>query len=143
MTHAPVPEDTEALLLEHRDIDALLEALLAALSAGALVGSVDALVGSIDAIARLDDAIRVHSGFEEGLFPAAPEKLVTRAGDTAGDPLFRLLRLEHVQIRELSGMIRCVLGDSGDLAGAFTMAANLASRWEAHVRREEKDWLGG
>lgn len=134
MIRPPASEDAEAFLLEHRDIDALIGALLAAASSGALAASVGA-------IARLDDAIRVHSGFEERLFPAAPEKLVARTGDTADDALFRNLRLEHVQIRELSGMIRRVLGEAGDLPGALTLAGNLASRWETHVRREERDWL--
>ncbi len=136
MTHPPAPEDAEALLLEHRDIDTLLESLFAAISAKALPASVAAIV-------QLDDAIRVHSGFEEDLFPPAPEKLVARAGDTPADELFRTLRLEHVQIRELSGMIRRTLGESGDLAGALNLSANLASRWEKHLRREEEEWLSG
>ncbi|MEP6769105.1 MAG: hemerythrin domain-containing protein [Acidobacteriota bacterium] len=135
MTHPPAPDDAEALLLEHRDIDTLIESLLAAISTAAVPSSVAAIV-------RLDDAIRVHSGFEEVLFPAAPEKLVARAGDTQADELFRTLRLEHVQIREVSGMIRRTLAESGDLAGALALAANLASRWDSHIRREEKEWLG-
>lgn len=130
------PEDADALRSEHRDLDALLGEFLAAASAGALAASGDA-------IARLDDAIRVHTRFEESLFPGAAGKLVARAEETFREELFRDLRLEHVQIRELSGMIRRVLGESGDPGGVRTLAANLASRWEAHTAREEKEWIAG
>ena len=133
---ALTPEDAAALVSEHRDLDALLGAFLAAASGGALAASVDA-------IARLDDAIRVHSRFEESLFPAATGKLVARAGETPREKLFRDLRLEHVQIRELSGMIRRVLGESGDLGGARALATKLVARWESHTTREETEWLAG
>ncbi|MEO8190273.1 MAG: hypothetical protein ABI682_08000, partial [Acidobacteriota bacterium] len=79
--------------------------------------------------------------FEEGLFPATSGKLVARAEETAREELFRGLRLEHVQIRELSGIIRRVLGESGDPAAVKTLATNLVTRWESHRTREEAEWL--
>jgi hypothetical protein len=80
---------------------------------------------------------------EESMFPERGGKLVAAEGESAADVLFRELRLEHVQIRELSAMIRRVLGESADLAGAGALAASLAKRWDAHTRREETEWLGG
>ena len=55
--------------------------------------------------------------------------------------LGRELRLEHVQIRELSAMMRRLL-EQDDLAGAERLAANLARRWDAHTAREEKSLAG-
>lgn len=130
----PAPEDAAALVSEHRDIDALLGAFLSAASAGALA---DAVASA----ALLDDAIRVHTSYEESLFPQADGKLVAREGETAEGERFRLLRLEHVQVRELSGMMRRVIGESGDIAATRTLAANLAARWESHTLREETGWL--
>jgi hypothetical protein len=130
----PSPEDAEALESEHRDLDALLGEFLGAASSGALAEAVDT-------IARFDDALRVHTSSEEGVFPEAPAKLVEIPGETGAAAFFRERRLEHVQIRELSAMIRRVLGESADLSGARSLAAGLATRWEAHTEREEKEWL--
>lgn len=130
----PPGEDAAALEAEHRDLDALLGAFIRAASGGALAEAVDA-------IARFDDALRVHMMAEEGLFPAKPPKLVAAPGETETEGFFRELRLEHVQIRELSAMIRKLLGESGDLSAAKSVAAGLARRWEAHTGREEGDWL--
>jgi hypothetical protein len=135
MTLEPLaPEDADALRSEHRDLDALLAEFLSSASSGALATAVDA-------IARFDDAIRVHVYSEEGLYPPGAGKLVALEGETDGDRLFRELRLEFVQIKELSGMIRRVLGESADLAGALNLGGNLARRWESHVKRSEEDWL--
>jgi hypothetical protein len=129
----PTPEDGVVLASEHRDIDALMGEFLRAASSGALAEAVDT-------IARFDDALRVHMSSEEGLFPPAPAKLVPTPGESDTESFFRELRLEHVQIRELSAMIRRVLGESADLSAAQNLAAGLAKRWEAHTAREEKAW---
>lgn len=131
----PPPEDAAALLSEHRDLDALLAEFLQNASSGALAAAVDS-------IARFDDAIRVHVYSEEGLYPPGAGKLVALEGETESDRLFRELRLEFVQIKELSGMIRRVLGESADLGGAVHLGANLARRWESHVERSEGEWIG-
>ena len=128
------PDDAVVLASEHRDVDALLGEFIRAASSGALAEAVDA-------IARLDDAVRVHMSAEEELFLPAPAKLAAAPGETDAEEFFRELRLEHVQIRELSGMIRRVLGESADLAAAQNLAAALARRWEAHTKREEQEWM--
>ena len=131
----PSPEDAATLLSEHRDLDVLLAEFLSSASSGALAIA-------MDAIARFDDALRVHVYSEEGLYPPGAGKLVALEGETDADRLFRELRLEHVQMKELSGMIRRVLGESADLAGAANLGGNLARRWEAHVKRSETEWIG-
>jgi len=130
----PGPEDAANLLADHQDLDALLGEFLSSASSGALSTAVDA-------IARFDDAIRFHVYSEEGLYPTGAGKLVSLEGETEADRFFREMRLEHVQIKELSGMIRRVLGESADLAGASTLGTNLARRWEAHKTRAESEWL--
>lgn len=136
MNTFPKPDDPESIRTDHRDLDELFGRFLQAASAGSLAGAVEA-------IGTFDDALRFHMRTEESLFPAAQtEKLVAAPGETPADTLFRELRLEHVQIRELSGMIRQVLRESADLAAARALAASLANRWDAHTRREETEWLG-
>ena len=137
MTLPVAPEDSESIRTDHRDLDELMGRFLQAVSAGSLTGAVEA-------IGTFDDALRFHTRNEELLFPAAKgEKLAAAPGETAADALFRELRLEHVQLRELSGMIRRVLGESADLPAARALATSLANRWDAHTKREENEWLGG
>jgi hypothetical protein len=72
--------------------------------------------------------------------PAPPEgRLGPVEGEPDADRLFRELRLEHVQVRELSGMIRRLLEERADVAGARGLAASLAKRWDSHTAREERD----
>ena len=71
----------------------------------------------------------------------APEDTAT--GESAPERLSRELRLEHVQIRELSGMMRRLVEESGDLAGAQRLFGNLARRWDAHTEKEEAALAGG
>jgi Hemerythrin HHE cation binding domain len=131
----PRPEDPQAIRRDHRDLDELFGRFLQAAAAGSLSAAVEA-------IATFDDALRFHARMEESLFPKARAgKLVATPGEAAADVLFRELRLEHVQIKELSGMIRRVLGESADLAGARVLAASLANRWDTHTAREEREWL--
>ena len=135
MTSIPPPEDANAIRTDHRDLDELLGRFLQASASGSLTGAVEA-------IATFDEALRFHTRTEEAMFPESRgEKLVASEGEGAEDILFRELRLEHVQIRELSAMIRRVLGESADVEGARALAASLAKRWEAHTKREESEWL--
>jgi hypothetical protein len=119
---------------DHRRLDDRLGRLLAALFAGLA----DAASG---AAAEFDEALRVHTGAEEEQLLEAPAdgRLGPVEGEPDADRLFRELRLEHVQVRELSGMIRRLLEERGDVAGARGLAASLANRWDAHTTREERD----
>lgn len=124
----------ETLAEEHRLLDDLFGRFLAAPDRD----------GAARAIREFDEALRSHTEREEEqIFPSAPEgKLVVRGGETDRERLFRELRLEHVQIRELSGMIVRQLGASADARAARGLAANLARRWDAHTTREEREAIG-
>jgi hypothetical protein len=131
----PPPEDPDSIRGDHRDLDELFGRFLQACAAASLTAAVEA-------IATFDDALRFHTRTEESLFSEPRgEKLLASEGESPAETLFRELRLEHVQIRELSAMIRRVLGASADFAGAGHLAASLAKRWEAHTKREENEWL--
>jgi hypothetical protein len=121
----------ETLAQEHRLLDDLFGRFLAAPDRE----------GAARAIRDFDETLRRHTRWEEeDLFPAAPGgKLVAHAQETESDRLFRELRLEHVQIRELSGMIVRQVGEAGDARAARGLAASLARRWEAHTIREERE----
>lgn len=126
---------------EHRALDGILGRFLAAAGSGAL----DA---AREAIAEFDDALRRHTAHEEGhLFPPPPARKLLAPGEAAGESaperLSRELRLEHVQIRELSGMMRRLVVESGDLAGAQRLFGNLARRWDAHTEKEERAFARG
>ena len=124
------------LRAEHRKLDALFGGFLAAAAQG------DAEAAEA-AIAAFDDMLRRHTALEEErLFPPAAGKLVARPDEDAVAALARALRLEHVQIRELSGMMRRLLGESKDLEGVRRLAGSLARRWDAHTAREETELLG-
>jgi hypothetical protein len=88
-----------------------------------------------------DDALRSHTREEEEeVFPAVSEEgLVPSSEETSLHRFYRELRLEHVQIRELSGMIRRLLSEGVRLEEIPRLAANLARRWDAHTMREEKE----
>jgi hypothetical protein len=131
MSGAPPRAVTDLLARDHRRLDELFGRFLAAQdreAAGRAIGDFDA-------------ALRRHTELEEEhLFPAVPgEKLSSRADESERDRLFRELRLEHVQIRELSGMMVRQLGGSGGAAAVRGLAANLARRWDAHTSREERE----
>ena len=131
MTDGPTASAAEILEKDHRRLDDLF---------GRFLASPDRESAS-RSISIFDAALRAHTRLEEEhLFPAAPEgKLVARSGESEQERLFRELRLEHVQIRELSGMIVRQLGETGDTGGARGLAASLARRWDAHTEREERE----
>ncbi len=122
------------LIAAHRALDDLLGRFLAAASAGQL----DAARQSI---AEFDAALRRHMADEEDrLFAPPPERrLVPPEDETDSARLSRELRLEHVQIRELSGMMLRLVVENGDLTGAQRLFGNLARRWDAHTAKEERE----
>ena len=124
----------ERLTTEHRRLDDLFGQLLAAIGAG------DAAAARA-ASQAFDDILRSHTRTEEEeIFPPVPEqRLAPSPGEDSSRRLSRELRLEHVQIRELSGMIRRILAEGARLDEIPGLAANLARRWDAHTEREERE----
>ena len=122
------------LIREHRRLDELFGRFLSAAHSGR-----DA--AAREAIAGFDEALRRHTGFEERHLLQVPEggKLHRPAEESERVRLSRELRLEHVQVRELSGMIRRVLEESHDVEAARRLAPNLARRWDRHTSREERE----
>jgi hypothetical protein len=123
---------------EHGRLDDLLGRFFGAAHAGALEAARDSL-------RAFDDALRRHTADEEEriLPPVAVSgrRLLPGEEESERDRLGRELRLEHVQIRELSAMMRRLL-EQDDLGGAERLAANLARRWDAHTAREENTLSG-
>ena len=125
------------LAREHRDLDDWFGRFLAAAFAG------EAAAAS-EAIGAFDDALRRHTALEEERLypPAPPHGLAAPPQEDETSRRFRELRLEHVQVRELSGMIRRLLAEKPDLEAARRLAPNLARRWDAHTAREERELFG-
>jgi hypothetical protein len=124
----------------HRALDATLGRFLAAASSGQR----DA---ALAAIADFDEALRRHTrSEEERLPPLAPgARLIAAAAEEESevDRHAREIRLEHVQLRELSGMMRRLVEESGDLDGARRLFPNFARRWDAHTLKEERALSAG
>jgi hypothetical protein len=125
------PSLAELLERDHRRLDDLF---------GAFLGAGDR-ESAARAMGEFDEAVRRHTRLEEEfLFPRERGgKLVASDAETDRERLARELSLEHVQIRELSGMIVRQLGPGGDPRGVPPLAASLARRWDAHTSREEED----
>lgn len=119
-----------SLAAEHRRLDDLFGRFLAA-------GNAEE---AAEAIRAFDEALRRHTADEEEnvFLTRRGDKLAPKEDESDRDRLFRELALEHVQIREVSGMMRRLLEERGDFAGARALAGNLARRWEAHTAREEE-----
>ena len=134
----PEAAKSEELTREHRRLDDLFGRFLGAAHAG------DAN-SARDAIRVFDEALRIHTSDEEQsvLAPPSGHKLAQPETETAAQRLHRELRLEHVQIRELSAMIQHLLEEKNDLEGARRLAPNLARRWDAHTSREERELFAG
>ena len=128
----------ERLTSDHRRLDDLFGQLLAAMNAA------DA-VAARAASEAFDEMLRTHTRMEEEeIFPPAPQEgLAPALGEGLPRKLYRELRLEHVQIRELSGMIRRLLGEGVRLDEIPGLAANLARRWDMHTTREEREVFAG
>jgi hypothetical protein len=131
-----VAEPSIAALLEreHRHLDELFGRLLGSATAGDAGAAREAIVA-------FDDELGRHTAFEEARVIPSPEghKLAPPIAEEGAARLFRELRLEHVQVREVSAMIRKLLEEKSDLEGARRLAPNLARRWEAHTTREERE----
>jgi len=135
VTAEPFPPPlVELLARDHRRLDDLFGRFLSAM------GAEDAAAAT-EAIRRFDHALRLHTALEEAhLFPASPgQKLAPTPEEGDRERLFRELRLEHVQIREVSGMMTRLLVEEKDVPGTRALAGNLARRWDAHTTREEKE----
>lgn len=138
MSAAPIGADLAVRVrAEHHRLDELFGVFLGAASAGDAEAAAAAIIA-------FDDALRRHTVLEEErLFPPAPPgKLVPSPDEDAAATLGRQLRIEHVQIRELSGMMRRLLAEARDLEGARRLAGGLARRWDAHTAREDAELLG-
>jgi hypothetical protein len=127
---------SDRLTREHRRLDDLFGRFLGA----AHTGDADA---AREAIQEFDRALRRHTEEEEAsvLAPPAGHKLAPPDAESTQQRLHRELRLEHVQVREVSAMIRRLLEEKSDLEGARRLAGNLARRWDAHTAREERELL--
>jgi len=121
----------DLLARDHRRLDDLL---------GRFLGAAER-ESAVRAIGDFDAAVREHTRLEEEhLFPFTPGgKLVASPDESGRDRLFRELRLEHVQIRELSGMIVRKLGEADGAGAALALTGSLARRWDAHTSREESE----
>jgi hypothetical protein len=117
----------------HRRLDELLGRFLAATEARELAPAREAIV-------TFDEELRRHTALEEEevLPRAGGHRLVPAEAETPEARLGRELRLEHVQIRELSGVMRR-LAETGDLEQARRLFGNLARRWDAHTAKEERE----
>jgi hypothetical protein len=131
------PEGAALLVQQHRRLDDLFGRVLAALAAS----EADA---AREAIEAFDDALRRHTADEEAtvLAPPTGHKLAPPEAESAEERLHRELRLEHVQIREVSAMMRHLLAEKADLEGARRLTGNLTRRWDAHTAREERELFG-
>ena len=131
---AASPSLPELLARDHRRLDDLFGRFLEAAGANDFTSVARAM-------REFDTALRRHTELEEEhLFPVSPgEKLAPTPGEGDRERLFRELRLEHVQIREVSAMIVHLLSGGGEPDRARGLAANLARRWDAHTTREEGD----
>ncbi len=121
------------LAAEHRRLDELFGRFLSSAHAGAPSEA-------REAIQAFDGSLRAHTAAEESLFPPRSGKLVPAAGETDSDRTFRELRLEHVQLKELSAIILRGLSSGDDLLPARSLAPALARKWDAHTAREEAAW---
>jgi hypothetical protein len=125
------------LTREHRHLDDLFGQFLGAVQAG------DAGAAR-ETIRNFDEALRIHTAAEEEGILGLPgsHRLAPPETETVTERLHRELRLEHVQVREVSAMILRLLEEKNDLEGARRLAPNLARRWDAHTSREERELFG-
>ena len=126
--------DAELFRREHRRLDEILGRLLAAIEQGTLSEARAAAESA-------DSELRRHTAAEEErIYPQLPgRKLVPAEPEGEQERLSRELRLEHVQIREVSGMLARLLVEKEDLDAARHLLPNLLRRWDAHTVREERE----
>lgn len=121
---------------EHRALDELFGRFLSA----AWNNDAPAARAAIEAF---DRELRRHTRDEEEslLIPPSGHKLAAPERESGAERLSRELRLEHVQVRELSGMVVRRLSEDAALDEVRALAGSLARRWDAHTTREEKELL--
>ncbi len=126
----------DLLTKQHRELDTLLGRFLSAAHGGAADAAREAIVA-------FDEELRRHTAREEESLipPSGGYKLAPGEAESDREQLGRELRLEHVQIRELSGMMRRVLEEQADVEAARRLFPNLARRWDAHTEKEERSIL--
>ena len=124
----------DRLRREHRELDELFGNFLAALER-------QDPEAAARAAAAFDATLRRHTAEEDERLYPPPESgtLAALPGEDEAARRARELRLEHVQIREVSGMIVRLVAEDRDLVGARRLAPNLARRWDAHTTREERE----
>ena len=130
---SPPPEEVMARIIrDHRHLDDLLGRCVSTITS-------EDLSGAALAIAAFDGELRRHTSLEdEHLFERpAGGKLAPSPQESDDEVLRRELAVEHVQVRELSGMILRLVSERSDLKAARAMLPNLLRRWDAHTSREE------
>ncbi len=92
---------------------------------------------------EFDRELRRHTQEEEDVLlpPASGHGLAPAEGETERERLTRELRIEHVQLRELSGILVRRLSEGAASGEARGIVSNLARRWDAHTQREERELL--
>jgi hypothetical protein len=127
------PAAARAFVEEHRRLDAFFGRFLA-------FAAREDIEGARRAIEEFDAGLRHHMAAEDDVLQEPlSHKLASPPEESAAAQLGRELRVEHVQIREVSGMILRLLSEKRDLAEARVLAGNLARRWDAHTGREERN----
>jgi hypothetical protein len=120
------------LLRDHRHLDDLLGRCVWAFTS-------EDFSSAVQAIAAFDRELRRHTSLEdEHILERRPGgKLVPSPQESDEKVLRQELAVEHVQVRELSGMLLRLVSERSDLKAARAMLPNLLRRWEAHTSREE------
>lgn len=127
---------TGLIVRDHRHLDDLLGRCLS------VFASQDVTLAA-DAMMAFDSELRRHTTAEdEHLFARLPKgKLVPGTDESEPERLRRELSLEHVQVRELSGMLVRMLTERRDLHSVNALFPSLLRRWDAHTSREESALL--
>ncbi|HEY7368428.1 MAG TPA: hypothetical protein VIA29_00970 [Thermoanaerobaculia bacterium] len=88
-------------------------------------------------IVDFDAALRRYTEAKERWLypPRESERLVPAEDETPEQALYRQLALEHVQLRELSGMLCRIIGEKSDIEGARRLVGRLLGRWDGHSGR--------
>jgi Hemerythrin HHE cation binding domain len=121
---------------EHRALDECLGRLISAAWSG---NTADARA----AAEEFDGKLRRHTREEEDVLlpPPSGHGLAPAEGESEGERLTRELRVEHVQLRELSGILTRRLSTGSVSDEVRGLVSNLARRWDAHTQREERELL--
>jgi hypothetical protein len=124
------PTLRKAIEAAHAGLEERLGAFLTLLGKG----DVD---GAAEAIADFDAALRAYTEAKERWLypPREGARLAPAENETPQEALYRQLALEHVQLKELSGMLSRVVAEKRDLEGARRLVGRLLGRWDSHAAR--------